>query len=332
MSTHNLRQAENEKTQTDFTQTKENTQEVDTNNTDFDQKEQNIAKEQEQILQVDKTSKPVSVLMPVYNTEKYVAESIESILQQTFSDFEFIILDDCSTDRSLEIIQKYAKQDSRIRVYQNSQNQGISFSRNRLLDLAVGKYIAWQDADDISLPTRLQKQYAFMENNLDVGICGAWLQFFSEKEENLEIRKYPATDLEIRQRVFLYSPVSQGVSMIRRDLILKAGKFDPNLKQAEDLDLSLRLGKISKFANLQEVLLKVRYHPQSISTEKIKENIKFTLQVRKRAVKEYGYKMNLRDRIAYLLTFLASFLPANLVISAFRWFRNRLILTSNKHS
>ena len=119
-----------------------------------------------------KKSPLISVLMPVYNSEKYVAEAIESILCQTYKDFEFIIINDASTDSSLKIIAKYAKQDKRIKLINNKKNVKISASLNKGLSIAKGKYIARMDSDDISLPSRFELQTKFLADNPAVGIVG----------------------------------------------------------------------------------------------------------------------------------------------------------------
>ena len=117
----------------------------------------------------------LSVLMPVFNSELFVAEAIESILNQTFKDFEFLILDDASTDKSFEIIKDFGKRDSRIKVCQNEKNLGVVESRNKLINLSKGKYIAWLDSDDIAIKTRLEKQVNFLEEHPEIGMVGAWL-------------------------------------------------------------------------------------------------------------------------------------------------------------
>jgi glycosyltransferase involved in cell wall biosynthesis len=187
-----------------------------------------------------KQNPKVSVLMAAYNTEKYIKDSIESILDQTFKDFELIILDDASKDSTWKIIKDYESKDSRVRVFQNEKNLTISPTRNKLIGLSTADYIAWQDADDISLPERLQKQYEYMLNNPKVGICGGSLQFFNDKE-NLSVRDYNEKDKDLRGKLFLQSPVSQPAAMIRKSILDKTGLFDVNLPQAEDLDLSFRI-------------------------------------------------------------------------------------------
>ena len=124
------------------------------------------------------TSPRISVLMPAYNSEQYVAESIESILNQTFTDFEFIIINDGSTDNTAKIIDEYAKRDERIKFVNNSKNKGLIGVLNEGLNLARGEYIARMDSDDISLPTRFERQIAYMELHPKCGVLGTWFQMF----------------------------------------------------------------------------------------------------------------------------------------------------------
>jgi len=264
----------------------------------------------------------ISVLMPAYNAEKYIAESIESILNQTFTDFEFIIIDDCSTDKTWEIIQEYANKDKRIIAMRNGKNLGIAGNRNKLVSLAKGKYIVWQDADDISMPYRIEHQYKFMEEHPEVGISGGYLLFFDESGD-LGVRKYAADDAILRKKIFRYSPVSQGAAIIRKSIINNMVPFfDVSLKQAEDLDLSFRIGRFSKFANIQEVVLKYRQHDKSVSFKKIRENIKYTLEVRKRAVKKHNYDMTINDFFFYLIAYVFQFMPQKISYYIFNFFRN----------
>ena len=121
--------------------------------------------------------------MPVYNAEKYIVEAVDSILNQTYSDFEFIIIDDCSTDASYEILQSYAAKDNRIRLFKNDVNKKLPKTLNFGISQAKGKYIARMDADDISLPERFAKQIKFMESHPEIGVCGTWLVEFSKTGE-----------------------------------------------------------------------------------------------------------------------------------------------------
>ena len=260
--------------------------------------------------------------MPAYNAEKYISEAIESILNQTFTKFELIITNDASTDSTWMIIQKYAKKDSRIRIYQNQKNLYIAENRNLLVKLARGKYIAWQDADDISMPDRLEKQFKFMELNPQVGIVGGYLQFF-EKRIIKSIRKYSTNDKELRNNIFRFSPVAQPTAMIRRECFEKVGLYNPKYPPAEDIDMSFRIGTYYKFSNIPRVTLKYREHQDSATFDKLKKIELSTLEIRRNNNCKNGYRMTCVDRIYNLLQYLSIFiLPGQLKISLFNAFRN----------
>lgn len=264
----------------------------------------------------------VSVLMPAYNVEKYIGETIESILNQTFTDFELIISDDASTDRTWEVIQDYAKKDKRIFIYKNKKNLYIAENRNMLVRKAKGKYIAWQDADDISLVDRIEKQYEFMEQNPRVGIIGGYLQFFDEKGIK-SIRKYATTDNELRKNIFRFSPVAQPTAMIRRECFEKVGLYNPKYPPAEDIDMSFRIGSFYEFANLPQITLKYREHLNSATFNKLKKIELSTLEVRRNNDGKKGYHMSIIDYLYNLLQYVSVFIvPSQLKIALFNTFRN----------
>ncbi|MFC1700334.1 glycosyltransferase family 2 protein [Patescibacteria group bacterium] len=273
----------------------------------------------------------VSVIMPAYNTKKYIAEAIESILNQTYKNIEFIILDDCSTDKTWEIIRSYVKKDSRIVAVRNSKNLNIALCRNKGISLSKGKYIIWADSDDISLPSRIEKQVAFMEKNPKVGICGTYLQSFSVRGE-LELRKYSLNDSDIRKDIFKYSPVAQPTAIVRRECFKKVGLFDIRFPPAEDLEFSFRLGEHYALANIPEALVKYRVHANSATCSRLKEQINHTLEIRKIYSKSPVYNMFFTDKIAYILTWLAQFLPVRVTLRIFVFLRNiyRVALGYNK--
>jgi glycosyltransferase involved in cell wall biosynthesis len=265
----------------------------------------------------------VSVIIPAYNAEKYLADAIDSILNQTFTQFEIIIIDDCSKDRTNEIIQKYANSDVRIRAFRNKINLGIAGNRNKGVGLAKGKYVVWQDADDISLPWRIEKQLHFMEINPEVGIVGGYLQFFSDDNENTGIRKYSADDLELRRRIFRFSPVAQPAAMIRKSCLIQAGEYDLKLPPAEDLDMSFRIGIRHKFANIQEVVIKYREHPNSATFTRLRKIELSTLFIRKKYSHTNCYKMKFSDRIYNFIQLVSIYvIPSNIKIYLFNLFRN----------
>ena len=208
------------------------------------------------------TKPVVSVLMPVFNGEKYLAEAIESILNQTFDDFEFLIINDGSTDGSAAILERYRQRDQRIRVYDQS-NQGLVASLNCGLELAQGEYVARMDADDISLPERLAKQVGFMEAHPDAGVCGTWVELIGERTG--EVWRYSTDDATIRCRLLFESALAHSTVIMRRELFVKTGLYyDSAYKHAEDYALWVKSAHCAKLANLPEMLLLYRLHPRQI--------------------------------------------------------------------
>jgi len=260
--------------------------------------------------------------MPVYNAEKYVEAAIRSILRQTFKMYELIIIDDHSTDDSWGIIQRLAREDKRVRAMRNPKNLYIAANRNKLIKQAKGKYIAWQDADDISLPRRLEKQYIFLEKHPDVGIVGGFLEFFNEKGPT-SVRKYAADDRTLRKQIFRFSPVAQPAAMIRSVCFKECGDYNLSYPPAEDIDMSFRIGIKYKFANLQEIVLQYRESSGSATYKKVKFILKTTLKIREKYWHEKAYSPTRIDR-AYniLLLALLYLLPGRAIIFLFNIVRN----------
>ncbi len=268
----------------------------------------------------------VSVVTPAYNAEKYIGAAIDSILAQTFSEFEFIVIDDCSTDNTWQIIQSYAAKDPRIIAIKNEMNLGIAGNRNKGVGLAQGKYIVWQDADDISVPTRIEKQYQFMEAHPEAGIIGGFLQFFDDEHECTGFRKYKADDLSLRKRIFRYSPVAQPASMIRKKCLEEVGEYNLAYPPAEDIDMSFRIGEKYQFANLQDVMIRYREHPNSATFTRLKKIEFSTLKIRRKYNKKGTYKMTFLDKIYNFLQFISVFfIPLKMKIRLFELFRNSKI-------
>ena len=230
----------------------------------------------------------LSVLMPVFNSELFVAEAIESILSQTFNDFEFLILDDASTDRSFEIIKDFESKDSRIKVYQNEKNLGVVESRNKLINLSKGKYIAWLDSDDIAFENRFEKQTEFLEQHPEIGLLGAWLikcDKFGTKQQIWPMETDPE---KLQVDLFFHSPFST-VVMIRRSALPET-LYDSRFPVAEDYDFYCRIAEKSSIANLGTPLLKYRDNSQSLShTTTIMEDR--SVQVIKEHAERLGIKL-----------------------------------------
>lgn len=213
----------------------------------------------------------VTVLMPVYNGEEYLHQAIDSILNQTFTNFEFIIINDGSTDNTLSIIQSY--NDQRIKLINNPQNLKLIKSLNIGIDNAKGKYIVRMDADDVSLPNRIMEQVKFMEQNPSVGLCGTWV---GDPNDEKALIKYATEHNEIKFRL-LYQCHFCHPSVILRTSVLKEHKlyFDANYIHAEDYHLWVQLAKATQLANLPQKLLNHRNHPESVSNKysEIQNNI-----------------------------------------------------------
>ncbi len=229
----------------------------------------------------------VTVLLPVYNGELYLLEAIDSILTQTFHDFELLIIDDGSTDESVALIEGI--HDSRIRLVCNGTNKGLVASLNRGIGLAHGEYIARMDADDISLYNRFERQVCFMDANMDVDVCGCWLEAFDGYKNT--IWAPPLSDEEIKSNLFFESVLYHPTVMIRKSALINGSyHYDFDYPHAEDYELWCRMMKLCRFANIGEVLLRYRLHDQSIGRRKADIQVMSAGKVRHKLLKELGIK------------------------------------------
>jgi glycosyltransferase involved in cell wall biosynthesis len=167
------------------------------------------------------THPQVTVLMSVYNGEMYLHEALDSILAQTYNDFELLVIDDGSLDGTAAILEDYRTRDSRVRIESNETNTGLTKSLNRGINLARGKYIARMDADDVALPERLARQVAFMEANEQVGVCGTWAVLLGEGEGHLI--RFPTNSETIRCQLMFDNPLAHPTTIIRKQMLKKNG-------------------------------------------------------------------------------------------------------------
>jgi len=203
----------------------------------------------------------VTVLLPVYNGEKYLREAIESILNQTFTDFMLLIIDDGSTDGSADIIRSY--DDSRIKFLSNETNLTLITTLNKGIDASRGEYIARMDQDDISMPDRLAKQVAFMDADPELGACGSWVSLINVAGDITSNIRMPQGKY-LGARYWLQSPIIHSSAMIRRSALGDL-RYDQNSEHVEDYDLWFEIRKKSKIANVPRFLVRYRMHPESIS-------------------------------------------------------------------
>lgn len=226
----------------------------------------------------------VSVIMSFCDNEKYIRLAVESILKQTFVNFEFTIVNDDSQDASEKIIQSFS--DNRIKFIKNPKNLGLTRSLNKALKLAKAEYIARMDADDIAEPDRFAKQVEFLDKNQKVGLVGSWVEFINSQGKTTGIRKFPTSNFEIRKALTSYLPFRHPTLMIRKNVLNDIGFYDENFRFAQDYELVLRISAKYKLANLPEVLLKYRNWPAgSISLVKQKQQEFFALKARFKALK-----------------------------------------------
>jgi glycosyltransferase involved in cell wall biosynthesis len=216
----------------------------------------------------------ITVLMPVYNGATYLNDAIDSILKQTFSDFEFLIIDDCSTDQSIDLIKAY--NDPRIKLIVNKKNMGQSNTLNKGLSLAMGEYIARMDQDDISMPVRLKKQMEFMDECPNIGVCGSWIQHFGKYDY---LTPLELDDDSIKIKLLTNQNLAHSSVMIRKSTLVKYQlNYDPTFTVAMDYDLWVRMFEYCSFANLPEPLLKYRTHKNQKS--KIISGISYSEMIR----------------------------------------------------
>ncbi len=217
----------------------------------------------------------ISVLMPVYKTpEKYLREAIESVLNQTFTDFEFLILDDCPEDNRQEIVMSY--KDERIKYLQNDSNMGISASRNKLIDLSHGEYLAVMDHDDICLPDRFSKEVDYLDKHPKVGVVSGQLNSIVSKTKT----KNPTDNHSIKLALMRVCAISHPASMIRKSVLIENNiHYEEQYTPSEDYALWCRLLPLTEFYNFPDVVLKYRDHSENTSHLQSKQMKKATLSI-----------------------------------------------------
>ena len=230
----------------------------------------------------------LSVALAVHNGDRYLPDCLDSILSQTFTDFEFLIVDDGSSDRALQILRHYAAQDQRIKLV-SRENRGIAKTRNELLAMATGEFVAVMDGDDVAMGDRFARQVEFLRTHSEVVCVGSAVNWIDPQGRYLGHCPMPESDDEI-QRLLLggISLLHHPCTMARREMLLRAGGYNESMVASVDLDLWLRLGELGKLANLPEVLLHYRLHPRSITNARQQRQTDDALQACQRAWRRRG--------------------------------------------
>lgn len=201
----------------------------------------------------------VSVIIPVYNAEKFLANAILSVIGQSYNNLEIIIINDCSADSSFSILKQFQQKDQRIIILENNDNLGISKTLNKGIVSSKGKYIARMDADDVCFKDRIEKQVNFLEQNLNIAICGGSFLKIDEHDKVIGKISYPVNDAELRAELLFYCPFAHPTMMIRKSSLDATGLYN-DLAPAEDYELWLQMAEKFEIANLPQNLIYYRVH------------------------------------------------------------------------
>ena len=234
----------------------------------------------------------VSVILPVYNAEQFIGQALESMLQQTFDDFELIAIDDGSTDHSLEILKKYASADKRIKIL-SREHSGLVASLNRGVETARGKWIARMDADDIAMPQRFERQLQWLEKT-GADICGSWVKLFGTGDRR--IIKHPQTDDAIKMKMIFCCPFTHSSVMMKTELVRQL-HYDNAWENSEDYDLWERATRAGwRMVNVPEILMLYRQHKAQISTNALSQQKQLTQKIRRRYLEHVFDVMKLEKK------------------------------------
>jgi glycosyltransferase involved in cell wall biosynthesis len=263
-----------------------------------------------------KSSNPlVSVLIPSYNSAPYLHDSIKSIINQTYTNWELIITDDCSSDNSIEIARKYSSKDQRIKLVENDKNRGISGNMNEGLKYCKGKYIAILDADDWSYPYRLEEQVEVMEKNKKIVACSGFFDVCDENLKSKYVKDLPETNEELRKAMKRYMPMIHPGIMWRADTLFKTNLYPEYLKVGHDYLITMEISQYGELYNLQKPVIKYRVREKSITGEKLFDTELVTGYLQLHAHFKYdGYTLTKKEIFFIAIRFLITVIfPASFV-------------------
>ena len=237
----------------------------------------------------------VSVVMPNYNSEKYISEAIQSVLDQNFSNFEFIIIDDCSSDQSCNIIQKYAKKDNRILAKRNEKNLKVSKTLNEWINLSKWKYIAIMHSDDICDKNRLGEQYNFLEKNRNIWVVWSYVRYISWTWEIIyKLKTKPTNPEKIKEDIWKYSPIISPTFFLRKNIFSQIWYFNEELSRCEDFDFLVRaVINWIKLSNVDKILLNYRITDSQLSSNQ-REEMKTFFSIYKKYKSNFKIKFSVK--------------------------------------
>lgn len=225
----------------------------------------------------------VSVVVPVHDAERFLAEAIESVLAQTYERFELVLVDDGSSDASAEIAETYARKDQRVKVLRNERNLGIVRTRNRAFAAAdpSSKYFAVFDSDDVCLVDRLRLQVEFLEAHPEHALVGGHTLIIDELGRTIGERRYPTTHAEILKVITRYNPIAQPTVMIRRSALEEVGTYSERYPRCQDYDLWLRMANRFELANLDAFTLEYRISATQGKRVHLRDSLKYTIELQR---------------------------------------------------
>lgn len=275
----------------------------------------------------------ISVVLPVYNAAEYLELALNSILTQTYKNFEFIIVDDCSTDGSFKILQEYANKYKKIKLFRNKKNRGVSETVKKAIRQCRGEFIARMDADDVSLPTRLEKQLEYLEQNTETVALGGQCLIIDSENRITGNKTFPNSFEDIYKYIFHFIPVQQPTLMIARNRLPKRFVYYVDgMNTAEEVELFFKLFNYGKVENLPDTVLLYRIHDKNTSMKNVKETFLLTLVARIKAIFRYNYKPT---KIGVLYTLIQALvvllLPQKLIVSLYRFTRNTPFVASPQY-
>lgn len=271
----------------------------------------------------------ISVIMPVYNAGDFLVEAIESILTQTYSNLEFVIVDDRSTDGSWATLQRYAKKDKRIRLYRNSKNLGVSETAKKAINHTSGNYIARMDADDVALPKRLSIQIKYLQRHSATVAIGGQCDVINQNGAVVGRKKFPTRFEDIYKYIFTFVPVQQPTLMMARNRLPKNFEFyRDGMNTAEEVELFFKLFQYGKVENVKETIHQYRIHNSNTSLMNAKTTFFLTLISRIKAVVRYDYKPTLKGVLfTFAQAVLVLVLPQSLLLLLYRRVRSMRMTT-----
>lgn len=271
-------------------------------------------------------SKPlVSIVIPVHNGQKYIREALDSCLEQDYPNIEIVVVDDKSTDDTLNILREYESKDSKVNVIPVEKQDGLGNVLNIGIRASKGPYIARMDADDVMCPSRISKQVEYLQGNPECVAVGGQIDIIDGEGEVVDHREYALDDRDIKKNMFLFQPFAHPAVTLRKFALEEVGLYPENMWKVEDVKLFFLLSKKGEFHNIEDTVLKYRMTFNTQSQSNMLDHFKKTNEIRKWAKKELGIKPSSKQFILWKLetvsVYILSLLPPKLFMKSFEFFR-----------